>query len=109
GQRYAFELTPVDLGIDERGRPVTACVVDHIDEAPPKANARVTGKHQIALLAGIREWARSHPGAPLSSIELKEIARVQNVSAKRRPEVVFSLHTTSVFTPTVGGFKIPFD
>jgi hypothetical protein len=54
GQKYAFKLEPVELGIDQDGDQVTSCVVEHIDDYAGKKKAP-TGKQQIALLGALEE------------------------------------------------------
>jgi hypothetical protein len=53
GERFPFELVPVDLGTDADGDPITACVVRHLDaEAPGRRPQRaLTGVARVALQA----------------------------------------------------------
>lgn len=36
GNQYYFRLTPVHLGMDEDGEPITSCIVEYTDDAPRK-------------------------------------------------------------------------
>lgn len=53
GERFPFELVPVDLGVDSDGDPITACIVRHLEtEAPGRRRDRLlSGVARVALQA----------------------------------------------------------
>lgn len=107
GERWAFDLVPVELGTDEEGRVVQSCVVATTDAAPSVEPMAVRGANQQRAITALREWLRSHPDAEhIPSDELKGMLQGQNIGRQRRPEVIESLSRAGVLLPAVGGFTI---
>ena len=53
GERFPFQLVPVDLGTDADGDPITACIVRHLDTETPgqRPQRALTGVAKVALQA----------------------------------------------------------
>lgn len=70
GPPMPFTLKPITLGIDHRGKPVTSCVVEHLDEshAPQKARTgrkrAVSNEELLALLpqGSTADWLKAATG-----------------------------------------------
>jgi hypothetical protein len=56
GGEFCFRLSVVELGSNRRGKPVTSCVVEPLDEVPEKAtkNRRPRGQQQRIVLKAIK-------------------------------------------------------
>ena len=54
GARYHFKLSPVNLGVDKRGRDITSCVVEHIDEPAKLASTKPRGKYETRVYSVVR-------------------------------------------------------
>jgi len=104
GGRFAFRLPVIELGLDVDGDPVTTCYVEPVD-APPVATPKAGGKHQVALLAALSEWHRTHPDGLITSIEIRELAKTQKLPRQRFAEVVETLSRIGYLCPSVGGFR----
>lgn len=107
GKVYGFELVPVEIGTDpEDGLPVTSCVVREAEATSRKK--RPGGKNQDALLAGLKEWQRTHPGIDvIYSIDLTEVAKGQGLKARnRRQEAIKGLEDREFLFPAVGGHRL---
>lgn len=60
GQRFAFELIPVELGLDEDGEIVTSCIVEPTDAPTEKPRERqLSGVARVALTA-LKETLLQH-------------------------------------------------
>jgi hypothetical protein len=107
GQVYGFELVPVEIGTDpEVGTAVSSCVVREAEAVSKKK--RPGGKNQEALLAGLREWQRTHPDIDLiSSIDLTAVAKAQGLKARNRlQEAIKGLSDREFLFPAVGGHRL---
>jgi hypothetical protein len=103
----AYEAKIIDLGrVDKLGRPVTSLALVR-SEAPAQSSAPAKGKgtHQKKIVIALKEWIRAHPDAvTLSTIDLREICKVQKVDRRRQSEVVAFLVANRALTPSVGGW-----
>jgi len=56
GGEFCFRLGVVELGVNRRGKPVTSCVVEALDEAPEtaKKNRRPRGQQQRIVLKALK-------------------------------------------------------
>jgi len=60
--KFPFKLIPVQLGVDDRGREIVSCVVEHLDEseAPQKQGRPQAHAARVLLdllpLEGVKEW-----------------------------------------------------
>lgn len=105
GRRFAYTLKPIELGLDLEQEAVTSCVVEPVDELP-NARRQPSGKNQTTLLAALQEWQRQHPDNPvLTTAELREIGKVQELPRKRLQEAVAGLEKFGWLAPSVGGFR----
>jgi hypothetical protein len=105
GDEFAFRLETVEIGRDVDGDAVTSCVVVHSDKLPD-ARKQPSGKNQIALLAALSEWHRANAGKVLiSGLELREIAKTQDIDKKRLPECIEGLEKAGWLQPCTGGHK----
>ena len=104
GEALAFDLEPIEIGTDV-GESVTACIV--VDrEGAQVHRPQPAGRNQQALLAGIREHVRVTESVLISTIDLREIAKVQGLADRRRlSEARESLQRDGWLVPTVGGYK----
>lgn len=107
GEVFPFELVPVDLGTDEEGDPVTSCVVAAVGAAPV-TRRRPWGKNQNTLLAGLREWSRTHDAAThITSMDLSAVATAQGLAdRRRRTEAIDGLAKAGYLVDAVGGFRL---
>lgn len=108
GAEFAFRLDVVELGRDTDGDPVTSCVVVPCETSGVASSARKppSGKNQAALLAALQEWHRGHPDAVIvSSLEMREIAKSQQLDRKRLSESIEGLERIGWLQACVGGHK----
>jgi hypothetical protein len=106
GQRYGFNLVAVTIGTDpEDGSPITSCVV-----ATAEAQAQrkpLNGKHPPALLAGLREWCRAHPGQEyIAHDDVSAACKAQGIDRKRKTETINALVDKGYLYPATGGFRL---
>ncbi len=83
GQRFEFNLQPVDLGVDDEGDAITSCVVSHVTDGAGAIAAKTwpSGKRQQDLLRMIEaEYRAGKPVMP--SGEIARIARERLGMAK---------------------------
>jgi hypothetical protein len=105
GAQFAFRLQSVELGRDDDGDPVTSCVIEPVEELP-SSRKQPTGANQRKLLAALQEWRRAHPdNPPLSSTELRAIAKTQSLATKRLQEATEGLEKFGWLQPCVGGYR----
>ncbi|MBY0459527.1 MAG: helicase RepA family protein, partial [Gemmataceae bacterium] len=85
GDEFAFDLLPVELGVNRRGKPVTSCVVRHVDDEDRpsaedvarqkdmlkkvKERQRDAADDQEVLRVLDAEVGRGQPGCSISRIE----------------------------------------
>jgi len=57
GERFAFTLEPIELGLDADGDPVMTCLLNAADSSSskPKSRAPISGKNQKVLIGPLRE------------------------------------------------------
>lgn len=105
GGQFAFRLKVVELGKDEDGDAVTTCVVEPVDDV--RTQRRVpSGKNQVALLAALQEWQRAHSEKIMvTSVELREIAKAQDIDRKRLQEAVEGLEKFGWLQSIAGGYR----
>jgi hypothetical protein len=103
-----FELRALRIGTDARGRPITACVVDHKDVAPAALNAKGRGRNQDKFAVALKEWVRAHPDTKhVSSLEVMGICKAQGLAdRRRRTEVLDSFVNSRILTPATGGYTL---
>lgn len=106
GTQFAFELHSAVLGQDEDGDAVTTCVVHPVAPPPPQKPV-ATGENQRKLLAALQEWNRQHPEKEglLSHEDIVAISKAQQISSKRRPEVVRALVELNYLAECLGGHR----
>lgn len=104
GDVLAFNLDPIEIATDPAtGQPVTACVVSHKADGPP-SRALPSGSNQRALLAAIKEHVRAKGSDLISSIDLRDIAKGQGLTDRRRfAEAREALERDGWIAPCVGG------
>lgn len=103
---FAFNLTPVTLGNNSYGEPVTAVVVEHSDAPTPKRLSGL-GKNQSAALAALREWASSNPDPFITTPVLTELLKRQSVTSRqRRLEITNWLVNGGLLTKAIGGYTV---
>lgn len=106
GQRFAFDLVPVQIGADpEDGTPVTSCVVAVVD-TPADAARQPTGRQQVAVLRLIE--AETKQGRPiLSTGEIVRLARERlDIPKSSARSAVIGLTNSRFLTPTIGGLML---
>lgn len=99
GDRYAFRLVTVELGRNRRDKPVTSCVVEHVDTPPPaksggKRGDGFTSAERIAfgaLVAAIGEAGEKAPG----SNHIPSGVRVVSVDLWRKYALMRSVSTAA--------------
>lgn len=57
GEVFAFELEPIEIGLDCDGDPVITCLLNHSDDVKPAKRAEPTGKNQRIVMKEIQELA----------------------------------------------------
>lgn len=97
----------VDLGEqDEDGKAITSLALDDNGEAVEVKRPPV-GKHQQALVAGLKEWQRSHPDLHyITGIDLTAICKSQGIDRRRKADVVAALEGAGLLTPAAGGHRV---
>lgn len=98
----------VNLGeLDEDDQAVTSLALEDNGAVVP-AKREPGGKNQAALLAGVREWIRSHDDPThITSVELQEVADAQGLKdRRRRGEAIEGLTRAGFLVPAVGGFRL---
>jgi hypothetical protein len=106
GQLYAFDLVPVQVGIDsEDGTAVTSCVVA-VTDAPAMKKRGPTGKQQGAILRLIEAEAKA--GRPiLTTGEIIKLSRDRLGTPKSSARsAVLSLTSGQFLIPTIGGLTL---
>jgi hypothetical protein len=105
GQRFTFQLQPVQLGTDTSARPITACAVMH-ETAPTRTHAASMGCNQQALLVALREHIRATARPHITSIELRNIGKTHGLADRRRlSEARSGLERDGWLVPCVGGYR----
>lgn len=103
---FSFNLTPVTLGNNSYGEPVTAVVVEHSDAPTPKRLSGL-GKNQSAALAALREWASSNRDPFITTPVLTELLKRQSVTNRqRRLEITNWLVNGGLLTKAIGGYTV---
>lgn len=103
---FSFELEAVEIGRDERGDPVTACVVAHRDGAPIVERTELRGKAQRQLLMALRARLRDEPDRVWTIVELREVGRLSGQHKSTARAAVDALATSPFLTATVGGYRL---
>jgi hypothetical protein len=111
GAIFAFTLKPVVLGGNPTtGKDVTSCVVEHVDAPPESTRRPPSGKHQVALLAGLKEYVRGEPATIITPDDMAAIAKAQGIRDRRRfAEVREALVRSGWLVNTVGGVLVAGD
>lgn len=106
-----FDLEPVVIRADLGGDALTACVVRHSDQPPPKAKRREPhGRNQQRLLAALKEHVRASGSDVIPSLDLREIAKSQGLHDRRRfGEARDGLERDGWLVPSVGGVRLAGD
>jgi hypothetical protein len=101
----AYEAKVIELGrLDQYGEAVTSLALATTDAPAP---AKRVGKNQEQALTALKEWARVNPTAEhITSIAITDIFKAQNISPKRRKEVLTYLTNIRVLTASIGGFTV---
>ncbi len=114
GVLFAFELEPIELGVDAEGDSITTCVLQCVEpDAPPDDRKVPAGKHQMALLSAIKSWqaAANCAGNPncteISIADLKALAKAQGIPTKRVGEATDSLVKSGWLIPKGNAYAIP--
>lgn len=96
-----FELVPVKVCTDlGSGEDVTACVVRHSDQAPPRA--RPSGKQQAQLLAELeRRYGQGE--VAWTDADLRAVGRALGMHKNTARSAVLGLFVAQYLTPSVGG------
>ena len=102
----AYEAKVIDLGrLDAYGEPVTSLALVTTD-APP-VNVKGFGKNQEKVIVALKEWQRAHPDAThITSIDMREICKAQNVNRKREREVLNTFVNARILSHAVGGYAL---
>lgn len=110
GDALAFDLEPIELGRDpETGEAITACIIVHREEIPPRRK-EPRGTNQQLLLGAIRERVRATGSSIIASIDLREIAKAQGLKDRRRlSEAREGLERDGWITPCTGGHQFAGD
>lgn len=104
GDVFAFDLDAVEIGADPDGNPITACVVTHREDVAAQRKPP-NGRNQQALLGAIRERVRATGSTLLATPDLREIARAQGLTDRRRfSEARETLERDGWIVPSVGGY-----
>lgn len=103
-----FDLDPVTVGHDsETDEPLTACVVAHKGAAPPPRRHEPKGRNQLRLLGALREHVRSTGRDIIATPDLRDIAKAQGISDRRRmAEARESLERDGWLVQSVGGYRL---
>jgi hypothetical protein len=75
GGEFGFKLVVVEVGVNEKGKPITSCVVQHNDQARPVQRARM-GTHEKQILRALDRLLGLTDEAP-GSAELLDEAKSQ--------------------------------
>ena len=106
GQRYAFDLVPIEIGTDlEDGTRITSCVVA-VTDAPVTKQRGPSGKQQNAILRVVEAEARG--GRPiLTTGEIIRLARDHlGIPKSSARSAVLSLTAGQFLTSTIGGLTL---
>jgi hypothetical protein len=103
----AYEAKVIELGrLDQYGEPVTSLALVTTD-APLVSAAKGMGRNQEKLIVALKEWQRAHPDAThITSIDIREICKAQNVNRKREREVLNTFVNARILSPSVGGYAL---
>lgn len=106
GQRFGFDLVPVDLGTHpETGNAVTACLVA-TTEAPGFARKGPSGKQQAAVLRLVEAEAKAGRGV-LTTSEVTRLARDRlGIAKSSATSAVLGLTKAGFLVPAVGGLVL---
>ena len=101
----AYLAETVDLGrVDAYGEPVVSLIMRATD-APVVVRPR--GKNQDKALSALREWSRNNPTSThISSVDLRQLLKAQDISRQRHHDVFNYLVSCRVLTTAVGGFTV---
>lgn len=105
GERFAFKLRTVELGVDDDGDPVTSCVVDHLGAIEFKIK-RPSGKYQLQLLTELERRTEECPTLIWTDPEIREIARDLGQAKNTAREAHFGLKRLGYFIPSIGGSRL---
>lgn len=102
GERWAFDLVPVELGTDQEGRVIQSCVVAVTE---PKRQ-QPTGKQQIAILRIVE--AETEQGRPIiGASDITKLARERLDMPKSSARyAVLGLIDAGFLVETVGGLML---
>jgi len=102
-----YEARVIELGReDEYGDPVTSLALYATDAPVLQAGAKAAGNNQRAVMAAVREWARTHDQPAIHSDELRSIHRTAGIARQRVAELNNFLVNAGILTPSVGGFMV---
>lgn len=105
GERFAFDLEPVPLGINADGDPVSSLIVRPVNNAPAKPMG--VGKNQTTAMVALKEWTRTKDNTHITSAELVELLKGQGIrDRRRRAETVAFLTQAGILAPAIGGHTI---
>lgn len=112
GDVFAFDLEPVDIGIDdETGEAITACVVAHRDDVPHAAIVP-KGKAVASILRALRAQQDAHSktgehGPLIWTLEdMRLIGRNLGQHRNTAREAVDRLVMSGLMVPTIGGHRL---
>jgi len=108
GERFTFELVPVQIDVDpEDDSPVRSCVVKHLESESVATSAQfeLRGKAQRGFLNALRERAKPDPGRIWTLGELRQVGREMGLSKGTARSVVDTLAASPYMRATVGGYR----
>lgn len=97
----------VDLGeLDEDDRPITSRALEDNGEAVQVKRSPI-GKHQQALVAGLKEWQRNNPEKQyITGPDLVAVCKTQGIDRRRKGDVVVALEKAGYLAPAAGGHRV---
>jgi hypothetical protein len=100
----AYAVKVIDLGrFDQYGDPVTSLALVPADA--PLTLVKGRGRNQEKVLVALREWHRAHPQSThITSIDMREICKAQNINRKRQREVIDGFVANLILTHAPGGW-----
>lgn len=103
---FGFTLVAVEIGTDDDGQPITACVVEHqMDAKIVEPRPELRGRAQRQLLAVLR--ARTDNTWTMA--DMREIGRQAGMHKNTARAAVEALVFTPFMTPTIGGYRLSND